>query len=219
MNTLPKLQQLTDPQHLSNYSALYEQSSGLPIPVAYLHNPENRVFGIIRKEKLVGGFILGASSWLRTVEVFAAPKDQHAVDEMAGTSGARTEITCFWIAASVRREVMVNRFTWVAMIYAIARYAKPILVFGTCSRGLARLYATSQHATLIHRDRINNKPVFIFMGLKSKAVLGIGNILAYKSTWKWNPLRLLRKPGATGLTAMLKELKQSDGWLADGRRA
>lgn len=219
MYYFPKLRQLHSSSSLECYSKLYEQSSGLPIPKGYLFNTKNQVFGIVHNQQLVGGFILGTCTSLRTVAVFAAAEDQEHVDRMAGQAEDRTEITCFWIDAAARKDIIVNRYTWGAMIYAIARYAKSTLVFGTCSRGLARLYATSQHAELLHQDRLNNKPVFIFKGLKRHAILGIGNILAYKSSWKWNPLRLFRKQGSIGLSAMVKELKLASSQLTKHQRA
>lgn len=206
MNSLPQLRQLYSASSRNEYALHYEQSSGLPIPADYLLAPENQVFGIFRNQRLIGGFILGSCLSLRTIQVFAAAQDQAAIDARAGTSSNRTEITCFWIAANVRRDVIANRFTWLAMIYAIARYANATLVFGTCSRGLARLYATSQYVELLNQDRLNGKPVFIFKGLKRHAVIGILNILAYKSSWKFNPLRLLRRSRKMGLASLLQEL-------------
>lgn len=202
MFTIPSFNILRSTNSRNQYAELYEQSSGLPIPQNYLHDPANRVFGIVRDRELVGGFILGEGAELRTVKVFAACADQAAINSMTGSVGERTEITCFWISAAVRKETLLNRFIWISMAYALTRYSKSTIVFGTCSRGLARLYATSQRSILLNRDRVNGKPAFIFRAQKRDAVAGFCNILTFKSSWKWNPLRWLIKPKNGGLAEL-----------------
>ncbi|MFK8161266.1 MAG: hypothetical protein AB8H12_02280 [Lewinella sp.] len=209
MFPLPSFNILRSTQSRNDYAELYEQSSGLPIPQDYLHDPANRVFGIVRDRVLVGGFILGEGEALRTVKVFASPADQVNIDGMAGDVGERTEITCFWISAAVRREVTLNRFIWISMIYALTRYSKRTIVFGTCSKGLARLYATSQRAELVSRDRIDRKSTFIFRAEKRDAIAGFCNILAFKSTWKWNPLRWIMKSKNGGLATLSPRYRRS----------
>jgi hypothetical protein len=202
MFTLPSFNILRSTQSRNQYAERYEKSSGLPIPQDYLHDPANRVFGVVRDRELVGGFILGEGVALRTVKVFAAKADQTAINNLAGSAGERTEITCFWIGATVRKEVLLNRFIWLSMAYALTRYAKQTIIFGTCSRGLARLYATSQRVSLLNRDRVNGKPAFIFQAEKREAIAGFCNILTFKSSWKWNPLRWMIKPANGGLAEL-----------------
>jgi len=194
MFSLPSFLQLQHAAQRELYSECYEKASGLPIPTSYLDDPHNRVFAFYRKGQMIGGFILGASNELRTIEVFARPEDHVRVNQLSGQAGERTEITCFWICKSVRKQVLVNRFIWCSMIYGLLRYSKKSIVFGTCSRGLARLYATSERAELIHQDRINNRQNFIFLAQKSGAFAGMLNILAYKSSWKLKGIRRALKP-------------------------
>ncbi len=79
-----------------------------------------------------------------------------------------------------RKNTWINTLNWVAMAIAVKKYALPNLLFGTCSLGLARLYATSQKAELIARDRVNRRNTYIFRAKKENSLIGFANIIKAK---------------------------------------
>lgn len=172
--------QITLTNEREHFSRLYESYSGLPIPQNYLFAPSSQVFGFYEQRKLVGGFILGHARKSRTVALFAQPEQQHDVYQRMDGQPAYTEICCLWMSHSQRKKTWANSLSWLYMAWVIRRYAHSGLLFGTCSKGLAKLYRTSRKVELIHQDRINRSGTYIFTGRKQDCLVGIGNIIAAK---------------------------------------
>lgn len=177
---LPILRQLKTRELRESFSTIYAKASGLPIPENYLHNEKNRVFGIYKKQELIGGFILGQGASLRTIELFANEEKHEALYETLNEKGAFTEICCFWIQRKVRTKTSLNFFIWLAMAYALKRYGSPYIIFGTCSRSLAHLYSVTSKVKFLSEDFIKRKPTFIFWSKYSHAFSGIAEIVLYK---------------------------------------
>lgn len=180
MYFFPTLKQITDKNQLSQYSEMYLNSSGLPIPEEYLNNSLNRVFAIFWRGSLIAGFILGGDIKFRTIQFFAKEQKQDKVKTQLGDLNKYTEICCFWIHRSYRTNTFLNIFVWLSMTYALRVYGTQFLLFGTCSRSLARLYGQTSKSIQIHRDRINNKATFIFMAHRSTCVTGMLEIISHK---------------------------------------
>ncbi|MEN0004515.1 MAG: hypothetical protein AAF798_10235 [Bacteroidota bacterium] len=189
MFPFPKLRRLRQAQDLECYASTYTEYSGLGVPMAYLQKSENRVYGIYRKGELIGGFILATGSCMRTLEVFAQADARKELYDMIGAATNFTEITCFWIAADYRKNQLLNTYVWLALAISLRRFSKPGILFGTCSTSLARLYGVTPKSKLIHRDRINNKPTYIFRSERSSSLRGFFQILQFK----WSRMRKIKE--------------------------
>ncbi len=177
---LPKLKLIENQKELSFFGKVYFKNSGLPVPEQYLNNPRNRVFGIYYKKEMIGGFILGNGPDFRTIEVFAK---EEIHDELYANMQGRanyTEICCFWIKKTYRTKTSINFFIWLSMAYSLKKYGSRYFLFGTCSRALAKLYATTPKSILLHTDRINKKHTFIFWAVRKTCISGILEIVKFK---------------------------------------
>lgn len=195
--------QITSTNEREHFSELYESFSGLPIPKDYLLAPSSQVFGFYEQQQLVGGFILGHARKARTVALFAQPDQQKEVYQRMDGQRAYTEICCLWMSHSQRKKTWSNSLSWLYMAWTIRRYAHSGLLFGTCSRGLAKLYRTSQKVELIHQDRINRLGTYIFTGNKRDCLVGIGNIVVAKLKKRFRKYFFLT-PGWSSVSARLK---------------
>ena len=180
MISTPKFRRLRSKTDLQEFSNHYCQASGLPIPQSYLQNPINNVFGIYFNKQLIGGFILGNSTAFRTLDFFATKTNRPKVQQKLGQLESYTEICCFYIDREFRTKTRFNFFVWLAMTYALKRYGKKYFLFGTCSRSLARLYATTPKSIPIHEDIMEGKATFIFKARRNTCVLGMLEIITYK---------------------------------------
>ena len=180
MNFIPTFIQITSKDELDKFSNMYFDCSGLPIPEVYMTNDANRVFAIYWRNKLIGGFILGRDTNFRTIKFFAKEEKQAKVISQLEELSKYTEITCFWIKKEYRTKTSLNIFAWLSMTYTLRMYGTQYLLFGTCSRSLARLYGQTSKSIQIHRDRINNKSTFIFKAHRSSCVTGMIEIIAHK---------------------------------------
>lgn len=180
MNVFPSLIQMKTKQSLNQFSEIYVNASGLPIPDSYLHRASNRVFGIYWKQELVGGFILGKGATFRTIAVFAKAADHEKLYAQLGDTDACTEVCCFWIKKAIRTKTMLNLFIWVCLGYAIKRYGAQSVIYGTCSRSLARIYAAATKTVLINQDFINRKHTFIFLGHQQDCTSAFLDMLKFK---------------------------------------
>lgn len=197
---LPRLKQIQAPAQLQAYSTEYEACSGLPIPAEYLQASANRVFGLFYQGELVGGFVLGSQTDFRTIQFFAAAERQAALYDEMGALDQYTEITCFFIKKQFRTNTFLNFSTWLGMTYAIRRYGKQQLLFGTNSPSLARLYSQTHRSVPFHEDRVNGKPTFVFRGERHHSVMGMLAIMRHKLQRVWTVNRMGSKRRSTALS-------------------
>lgn len=180
MLALPRLLQLKNSNDLRAFSQQYAACSGLPIPDDYLFAATSRVFGFYLRNQLIGGFILGSGEELRTITLFAQPENQAEVYNKIGSNQPYTEICCLWIAHAYRKNTWINTCNWISLAAAVNKYALPNILFGTCSAGLARLYATSKKAKMVSRDRVNRRRTYVFRAEKRHSLVGFANIIIAK---------------------------------------
>lgn len=185
MFLLPNCKQLTTANELQAYATAYQQCSGLAVPLAYLQSASNHVFGIYLRQQLIGGFVLGNGPQYRTIELFANEHEHKLLYQQQNEAGPATEICCFWIARNYRRHTRINYFCWASMSLLLWRFGQTELLFGTCSRSLARLYATTEKSVLVHTDRVNQKATFIFRAKQRHALKGIFEIICHKMKRQW----------------------------------
>lgn len=177
---LPSFRRLSQAHELDTFADTYRQCSGFQVPREYYE--ANQVFGVYWKGVMIGGFVLGTGSTLRTLEVFSAIENRHALYEHVQQSGMpHTEMCCFWIHPSCRNKTCLNFFVWVCVAYALRVYGTTQLIFGTNSARLAALYSAAPKSSLLHTDRLNQKQTFIFTGPRKHCLSGVGQILCYKT--------------------------------------
>lgn len=178
MKNLPVLMQLTNTEEFNQYATAYEKCSGLPVPISYLSG--NKTFALLLNGKMIGGFILGMGPEFRTIDFFAKAENQSGLKEKLVTTDQFTEITCFWLDAKHRSQSITNLFTWIKLALAIKKHSNPYLLFGTNSKGLARLYNIPDKSYLIHDDFCNHKTTYVFVGQTRYCIKGILQIVAFK---------------------------------------
>lgn len=180
MFRVPQIKRLQSRNDLQQYASTYFDCSGLPVPAEYISSPGNRVYGVFFKKKMIGGFILGQGTSMRTLEVFAQAEARLNLYRSIGPVSDFTEITCFWIDPAYRKNTVLNTYTWLALAFCLRRFGTPKILFGTCSSSLARLYGVTPKSELIHRDRINGKRTYIFQSERSVSLQGFIEILRFK---------------------------------------
>ena len=178
MSVLPKFKKLTTTQDLADFSATYARCSGLPIPEAYLAN--NQVYAFFSRDEMIGGFILGQGPKYRTIKLFANTPSQETLYSTLSQKGKATELCCFWIARSSRTKTAINVYIWMCMAYVLRFRSQRVLLFGTNSHGLAKLYSTTPHSVLINSEEVNDKTCYIFLAKSNVALRGISEIVAKK---------------------------------------
>lgn len=174
----PVFKTINTPQGVGVFAHHYSQCSGFNVGRDYYES--SQLFGVYFQRRMIGGFVLGTGSVLRTLEVFAG--DQYRTDlyQKIQQSGDSTEICCFWIAPEFRKNTWLNFFVWVCVAYALQKYGSGHLVFGTNSTRLAALYNNASKSNLLHTDYLNGKRTFIFCGPRKYCLLGVAEILYYK---------------------------------------
>lgn len=178
MKNLPVLNQLSKQSEFNEYASAYEKCSGLPVPISYLSN--NKTFALSLNGKMIGGFILGMGPEFRTIDFFAKAENKSALKEKLIAPNQFTEITCFWLDTKHRAQSITNLLTWIKLALAIKKHSNPYLLFGTNSKGLARLYNISKESFLVHDDFCNHKKTYVFVARTRYCIKGILEIMAFK---------------------------------------
>lgn len=188
MLNLPSLRQISTEQDIECFSTVYQQCSGFHVPRAYYES--NRVFVVQWRKQMVAGFVLGAGTQLRTLEVFAGNESRDQLYQQIGRASRHTEMCCFWMRPQYHKKIWLNFFVWFCVAFALRTYGSTRLIFGTNSARLAALYSAAPKCRLLHSDFIHQKQTFIFTGPRKDCLMGVAHILLYKIN------RLLRKPAA-----------------------
>jgi hypothetical protein len=175
----PSFRRIQNAHETDIFANTYTQCSGFNVPRSYYES--NQVFGIYWKGCMIGGFVLGSGTTLRTLEVFAGDGHRAALYQHVQKSEAHTEMCCFWIDPVCRKKTGLNFFVWLCVAYALRTYGTSRLIFGTNSIRLAALYGAASKSELLHRDVLNQKQTFIFSGPRKYCLLGVAQILWYKA--------------------------------------
>jgi hypothetical protein len=179
MFNLPKFQKITQVRDLQLFAKKYEGLSGLPVPLDYLTQEGNHVFGVYVNSELSGGFVLAGSGKYRTVQFFASEANQDKIyQQMEGKQF--TEICCFWMARGIQKNQTINLLTWAYLSLSLVRFGHPFIIFGTCSARLANLYDVSSRVHALHEDVVKAKQTFIFYARQKSSLPGIFEIMLYK---------------------------------------
>ncbi|MEM7105346.1 MAG: hypothetical protein AAF502_19565 [Bacteroidota bacterium] len=178
MSALPKIKILKAQEELEQFQTSYFGNAKLEVPMEYLQN--NQVFAFILNGKQVGGFVLGTDQNFRTVEFFASAEKRAKVSSQIKKPGLFSELCCFWIDPEHKCKTRVNLAIWFLMSLTLKKNSRQFLLFGTCSKGLAKLYSSTRHSVLIHKDRVNRNATFIFIAKRSICISGIMEIILKK---------------------------------------
>ena len=174
----PKFTRIHNSSEIDDFATHYFQCSGFKVNRDYFET--NQVFAIYYQGNMVGGFVLGAGTTLRTLEVFAGDAHRDALYQQVQNAAAHTEMCCFWMTPDIRKKTRLNFFVWLCVAYALWAYGTPQLIFGTNSVRLAALYSATPKCRLLHGDYLNHKQTFIFTGPRKDCLIGVAQILYYK---------------------------------------
>ncbi len=181
------------PEQQLLFRQLYHDLSGLDIPGSFLC--ENRVYGFYHRSRLIGGFILAENPALRTIEVFAQCDNRSPLYSKINDLGRCTEVCCFWMSLAYRKRAGVNAYAWLVMaLYGSLRFRSKMILFGTNSTGLAKMYAYPKNSLLFHRDRIEDKETYIFIAKRIHFFAGVFTIVWSKLMRRNIPNGLETKP-------------------------
>ena len=164
-------------EEFNEFKTRYEKVSGLTLPLEYLQR--SCVFAFFKGHQMVGGFVLSDKSPLRTIDVFIAPDQRQRIAEHIGVDQC-VEVCCFWIDRKYRRNLLFNTYFWLKLAYTVNALNHKFVLFGTNSKGLAKMYGYPKNALLYHQDNINNIDTFVFIALKKKFAGGIWEIILAK---------------------------------------
>jgi hypothetical protein len=146
-----KVRLLVDHWEKQNFKASYESASGLLLPDHYLNT--NQVFGLVKNETIIGGFILGTTHPLRTYTVFADEMNWPVINSRLAQFSL-CEICCLWLARKYWNWVTTS-ILWFNAARIVSRCKEDMVVFGTISKGNMILYGSTLHARLIHCDEVD----------------------------------------------------------------
>lgn len=164
-------------QDYLSFKREYEKVSGLELPLEYLENSDVYIFK--KKGKIIGGFILGSNLPLRTIEKFISLNQRERLQAFFNKNNV-CEVCCFWIQRKYRRQKIFNARVWLQMAFAVSKHSKKFILYGTNSKGLAKMYGYPEASHLMHKDEIENKNTYVFVALRSKFFLGTVEIILSK---------------------------------------
>jgi len=160
-----------------NFKNKYEGISGLSLPLEYLDTSDVYVFR--KAKKIIGGFILGKKLPLRTVDIFISELNKEKFKHFF-SSDKCCEVCCFWIDRKYRRSAFFNAKFWIKMANTVERQEKEFILYGTNSKGLAKMYGYPKASALIHKDKMDNRETFTFLARRRDFVRGTWQIIKSK---------------------------------------
>jgi len=155
----------------------YENVSGLSIPFSYFEKSE--VFIQKVGNKIIGGFILSNTYPLRTVEYFVSEVNKKTITSKFSKE-IFCEVCCLWIDKKYRSDKYLNAKFWLQLAWNVKRQSKDIIIFGTNSEKLAKLYGYPKVLLLYHRDKVNSKSTFLFLVKRDEFFGGILELILSK---------------------------------------
>ena len=136
----------------------------------------SNVYAFYIGRRMVGGFILGQKLPLRTIDIFVASENRQVIDPMFSSEDF-CEVCCFWVQRRYRYHPILSGWFWLKMAYAVKRQNRPIIVYGTNSAGLARVYGYPKNSLAYHTDTVNDRTTNIFLAQRKDFVGGVWEIV------------------------------------------
>lgn len=157
------------------FKKAYEALSGLAVPIEYLK--ESQVYGSKIKGQMVGGYVLSGKVDLRTIKVFTNLESGERTSRIMKELGNHCEVCCFWMNYKYRRKFWFNGLLWIKMAWDVKNRTEKMILFGTNSKGLAKVYGFPKNSILIITDEVNEKRTFIFSAKRKHFFYGVWSIV------------------------------------------
>lgn len=165
------MKRLVSHNEFVDFKEKYKRLSGFDVPLNYIK--ENKVYGHYSGLKLQAGFIIGkSSSSLRTIESFVSRKEKSTMYKSLGDLNNYCEVTCFWMSRETRKNKVLNAWIWIQMGLLCTIQDKPLVLYGTNSKGLARIYGLPEKSNLIHQETIQTKACSVFLAKRGHILSG-----------------------------------------------
>lgn len=174
-----KLTQLKNRHELAKFGQTYQGLSGIEVPIEFLESSDVLEFSVSGKP--LAGFVLSHSkSKVRTLDYFVSDKYRPSLSKKLGLLENYSELCCFWISPEIRRNGLKIIEIWVRMAISVRQRCNKEVLFGTNSKKLAVIYGYPKTAVLIHKDSVNKRKCFVFIGQKKHFVPGLIRIALAK---------------------------------------
>jgi len=154
------MRKTTTASEIAEFKKQYENISGLPIPDSFFENAKTYIFQ--KNGKIVGGFILSNKRPLRTLELFTQSKNLRKKINTLQHSFI-TEVCCFWIDRRYRKNKLFSIQVWIQMAAEVSRQKEEYILYGTNSKGLAKMYGYPKYSILLNKELIGNNLNYIFI--------------------------------------------------------
>ena len=160
---------------ITAFKEAYETLSGLTVPFKYLK--ESNVYGCKIKGQMVGGYVLSGITDLRTIKVFTNLESRERATRIIKEFGNHCEVCCFWMNYEYRSKFWFNGLLWMKMAWDVKNRSEKMILFGTNSRGLAKVYGFPKNSILLITDEVNEKKTFIFLAERKHFFEGVWSIV------------------------------------------
>ena len=162
---------------LITFKNQYKKISNLNLPFEYLRNSDVYVFK--NENEIIGGFVLGKRTPLRTVNVFVSEDNQTSLKHLFDKD-QYCEVCCFWILHKYRKSPYLAAKFWLMMANEVRKQEKELVIYGTNTKGLAKLYNYPIKSILFHKDKINSKNTYVFVAHRKNFFIGTLKIVMSK---------------------------------------
>ena len=162
---------------LNSFKESYEGVSNLEVPISYLK--DQKVFGFYKEGELVAGFILGNKKPYRTLQTFVEPERIAELNSLLGRKDC-VEVCCFWMKRAVRKNKLFNLKVWLKMAWKVHLRKETYVIYGTNSKGLAKMYGCPKQSLLIHQGTVKNSKTYVFITRRKGFFIGALKIVQMK---------------------------------------
>lgn len=175
------LRKITDQATLNEFKEKYKNASGLDVTLRFLESRD--VYATFnRSNRMCGGFVLGSSGQLRTIEVFAGESSKPKLYEFLGKTTC-CEVNCFWLSVKNRRGFWSYWF-WFLFACKVYMQKEKVVIYGTIARSFANIYGYPKKSKLLHTDELvfdgKLRRSWIFTCSRSYFLRGVMEIFVYK---------------------------------------
>jgi hypothetical protein len=175
------LRKIEDEVLLKEFQRKYIGASGLDVTIDFLKG--RTVYAAFNmKNRMCGGFVLGSSNPLRTIEVFASESSRTGLyKSLEGASCC--EINCFWLSVKNGKGFWSYWF-WILFAFKVYAQKEKIIIYGTIARSLANIYGYPARSFLLHTEDMmfdgRMRTSWIFSCHRTYFLKGVMEIFAYK---------------------------------------
>ena len=175
------LRKIEDEELLQEFQRKYIGASGLDVTVEFLK--VRTVYAAFNmKNRMCGGFVLGSTNPLRTIEVFASETSRRGLyKSLEGSSCC--EINCFWLSVKNGKGFWSYWF-WLLFAFKVYAQKEKIIIYGTIARSLANIYGYPAKSYLLHTEDMmfdgRMRTSWIFSCNRTYFLKGVMEIFAYK---------------------------------------